>query len=87
MLATMQLHQTSSWDLNQIAPANWPAASFMTPAEAQAAGFFAFNNYSSDTDLVDSPGRCQLQLPAGVVQDAVQKITVDRGLHLVALDF
>ena len=34
-------HQTSSYDLNQIAPQNWLAASFMTNADAQKAGFYA----------------------------------------------
>jgi hypothetical protein len=42
-------HQTSSFDLNQIAPQNWLAASFLSNSDAQKAGFFAFNNY--DTSL------------------------------------
>ena len=41
------VHQTSSYDLNQIAPQNWLAASFMDSADAQAAGYYAYNNYSS----------------------------------------
>ncbi len=41
------IHQTSSYDLNQIAPQNWFAASFMGSGDVQAAGFYAFNNYSS----------------------------------------
>ncbi len=41
------LHQTSSYDINQIAPQNWLAASFMSNGDAQKAGFYAFNNYSS----------------------------------------
>ena len=41
------VHQTSSYDLNQVAPANWLAASFMSASQQQAAGFFAYNNYST----------------------------------------
>ena len=41
------IHQTSSYDLNQIAPQNWLAASFMGSGDVQAAGFYEFNNYSS----------------------------------------
>ena len=40
-------HQTSSFDLNQIAPQNWLAASFLSNSDAQKAGFFAFNNYDT----------------------------------------
>jgi len=40
-------HQTSSFDLNQIAPQNWLAASFLTNTDAQAAGLFTFNNYDT----------------------------------------
>ncbi len=40
-------HQTTSYDINSIAPQNWLAASFMTAAQAQTAGFFAFNNYNT----------------------------------------
>ncbi len=42
-------HQTSSFDLNQIAPQNWLASSFLSNSDAQKAGFYAFNNY--DTSL------------------------------------
>ena len=42
------LFQTSSENINSIAPQNWTAASFMTAAQAQTAGFYAFNNYSSN---------------------------------------
>ncbi|HLH09118.1 MAG TPA: carboxypeptidase regulatory-like domain-containing protein [Terriglobales bacterium] len=40
-------HQTSSYDINQIAPQNWLAASFNQAAANQTAGYFAFNNYNS----------------------------------------
>jgi len=39
-------HQTTSYDINSIAPQNWLAASFNTAAQNQTAGFFAFNNYN-----------------------------------------
>ena len=39
-------HQTSSYDINQIAPQNWLAASFMNNGAAQTAGFYAFNDFS-----------------------------------------
>ena len=68
-------HQTSSYDLNQIAPQNWLAASFMTAAQNQAAGFFAFNNYSSNADLVDSPGRCR---PTTRCRRCSRRVTRDR---------
>ena len=41
------LHQTTSYDMNQIAPQNWLAASFMTASQAQTAGYFTYNNYNS----------------------------------------
>ncbi len=41
-------HQTTSYNLNSIAPQNWLAASFNTAAQNQTAGFFAFNNYQNN---------------------------------------
>jgi hypothetical protein len=42
------IHQTTSQNLNEIAPQNWLQASFLTAAQQQAADLFPFNNYSSN---------------------------------------
>ncbi len=79
-------HQTSSFDLNQIAPQNWLAASFLSNSDAQKAGFFAFNNYDTSLTFWTHQGDATYNASAGIVQDALQTIAVDRGLYLVTLD-
>ena len=85
-LETMLYHQTSSLRPEPDCSAELVGRVVYGERDVQAAGFFAFNNYYKCAGLVDSPGRRDLSLAAGVVQDALQAIAVDCGLYVVALD-
>ena len=71
-----------------MAPQNWLAASFMTAAAQaiQAAGFFAFNNYSSNLTWWTHQGDASYHSLQALFKTRYKRSQLTGGLYVVTLD-